>query len=105
MLNEIFAGRVYVTWKSGHWDRNVRICSPEKQSKWSSGHAHGSSELPDHCCWGVLLPQALLTSFAFLGPNHGNCHLMGCALTLGGLVQSCSQVRDPVSVSAPALVV
>lgn len=105
ILNEIFAGRVYVTWKSGDWDKNIRSWYPEKRWKQSAGHAHSSSELPNHCWWGVLLPQALLVSFAFLGPNHSDRHLMGIALTLRGLAQSCSQVRDPVSVSTPALVI
>lgn len=54
---------------------------------------------------GVLLPKALLRSFAFDGPNHGDLHLIGMAFALGGLEQSCSQVRDRASALAPALVV
>lgn len=74
ILNDIFAGRVYVTWKKLGQKHQELI----RWSKQSAGHAHGSSELPNHCCQGVLLPQALLISFTFLGPNHGDCHLMGC---------------------------
>lgn len=78
ILNEIFADRVYVTWKKLRQKHQELI----HWSKLSAGHAHDSSELPNHCCQGVLLPQALLITFTFSGPNRGDCLLMGLLLPL-----------------------
>lgn len=95
ILNEIFAGRVYVTWKKPGQKHQELI----RWSKLSAGHAHGSSELPKHCCQGVLLPQTLLTSFTFRGPNCGDCHLMGLLLPLGICTELQSGQRPCVSIS------
>lgn len=95
ILNEIFADRVYVTWKKLGQKHQELIHG----SKLSTGHAHSSSELPNHCCQGVLLPQALLISFTFPGPNHGDCHLMGLLLPLEICIELQSGQRRRVCIS------
>lgn len=96
ILNEIFAGRVYGAWKKLGQKHQELI----HWSKLSAGHAHGSSDLANLCCQGVLLPQALIISFTFVGPKCGDCHLMGLLLPLEICAELQSAQRPRVSISS-----